>query len=109
LDFAGVMGIIMIAFGWVYPHFLEGALPLKYLYASPLGLIPCPTLSLVTGFVLLFKGFSSRRWMLILTIMGFYYGLTGMFNLKVYLDAGLVTGALVLGMLFITERKAQHF
>ena len=105
LNFAGIMGIIMIAFGWLYPHFVESATPLKYLYASPLGLIPCPTLSLVIGFTLLFQGFSSRRWMLILSIMGLYYGLTGMFNLKVFLDAGLVVGAIVLAMLYFSTWK----
>jgi hypothetical protein len=108
LNFAGIMGIFMIAFGWVYPHFVEDATLLKYLYASPMGLIPCPTLSLVIGFLLLFQGFSSRRWVLILSVMGLYYGLTGMLHLKVYLDAGLVIGALVLGMLFITKKLAQQ-
>lgn len=101
LNFAGILGIIMITFGWVYPHFIEGATLLKYLYATPMGLIPCPTLSSIIGFTLLFQGFSSRRWMLVLSIMGLYYGLTGVLILHVYLDAGLVIGALVLGGLFI--------
>lgn len=107
LNFPGVMGIIMIAFGWVYPHFVESTTPLVYLYASPMGLIPCPTLSLAIGFALLFKGYNSRRMTLVLTIMGLYYGLTGLFNLKVYLDAGLVTGSIVLGMLFFSIKKSQ--
>jgi hypothetical protein len=105
LNFGGIMGIAMIVFGWIYPHFLEGAIPLAYLYASPMGLIPCPTLSLIIGFTLLFQGFGSRKWMLILTIAGLYYGLTGLFSLKVYLDAGLVVGAIVLGMLYFSTKK----
>jgi hypothetical protein len=98
LNFFGIIGIAMIIFAWIYPHFLEGDSYLKYLYASPTGLIPCPTLSLVIGFSLLFQGFGLRRWILVLTIMGLYYGLTGLIKLNVYLDAGLVLGASVLGI-----------
>jgi hypothetical protein len=105
INFPGIIGIAMIIFGWVYPHFLESASLLKYLYASPMGLIPCPTLSLIIGFTLLFQGFSSRKWILTLTIAGLYYGLTGLFSLKVYLDAGLVVGAIVLGMLYFSTKK----
>jgi hypothetical protein len=98
LNFPGIIGVGMIAFGWIYPHFLETTSPFKYLYASPMGLIPCPTLSLIIGFTLLFQGFSSRKWIIALAVMGLYYGLTGLIKLDVYLDAGLVIGALVLGI-----------
>jgi hypothetical protein len=104
-NFPGIYGIAMIAFAWIYPHFLETTSPFKYLYASPMGLLPCPTLSLVIGFTLLFQGFGSRRWILALTLIGLYYGLTGLINFKVYLDAGLVIGALVSGMLFFSTKK----
>lgn len=107
VNFPGIIGIAMIAFGWVYPHFVETSMPLKYLYATPLGLIPCPTLSLVIGFTLLFQGFSSRKWILALTVIGLYYGLFGLFSLKVYLDAGLVIGAIVLGMLYFSVKKVK--
>lgn len=107
LNFPGIFGIAMIAFAWVYPHFLESGTLFKYLYASPIGLIPCPTLSLVIGFALLFQGFGSRRWILVLTLIGLYYGLTGLINLKVYLDSGLVIGALVSGMLFFLTKKQR--
>ena len=43
------IGALMLAFGWIYPHFLEADSWWRYLYASPLGLIPCPTLSAVIG------------------------------------------------------------
>ena len=46
----------MILFGFFYPHFLH-ANPFIYLIAAPTGLIPCPTLSLVIGFTLLFNNF----------------------------------------------------
>jgi hypothetical protein len=49
---AVVAGGAMIAFGWVYPHFLSERTPLILLAAAPVGLLPCPTLALVIGFAL---------------------------------------------------------
>jgi hypothetical protein len=54
-----VIGILMIVFGLIYPHFITGDPLLKYLYASPAGLIPCPTLSIVIGILLVFSGLGS--------------------------------------------------
>jgi hypothetical protein len=50
-----VTGILMIVFGLIYPHFINADSFLKYLYASPVGLIPCPTLSILIGFLLLYN------------------------------------------------------
>lgn len=44
---AALMGLSLVAFGWMYPHFLEGGSVVRYLYAAPTGLVPCPTLSVV--------------------------------------------------------------
>ena len=57
------IGLVMIGFGWVYPHFLEGP-AIDYLYASPVGLVPCPTLAVAIGFALLGNGLGSRAWAL---------------------------------------------
>ena len=83
----------MIAFAWIYPHFLEGLSPGTSLWAAPMGVIPCPTLSLVIGFALLFDGFGSRSWSLILAGVGLFYGLFGAARLGVVLDVVLVGGA----------------
>jgi hypothetical protein len=53
---ATAIGVSMIAFGWLYPHFLESHPATTYLFAAPTGVIPCPTLSLVIGFALLSGG-----------------------------------------------------
>jgi hypothetical protein len=37
-----ISGGMLLAFGAVYPHFLSAASPYEYLYAAPLGLVPCP-------------------------------------------------------------------
>jgi len=91
---AGI-GVALIAFGWVYPHFLEGP-AIAYLYASPVGLVPCPTLALVIGFALLGNGLGSRVWGVALAAVGLFYGLFGVLRLAVFLDLALVGGAMAL-------------
>lgn len=94
-----VPGALLIGFGWVYPHFLQNASPLDYLYAAPTGLIPCPTLSIVIGFTLVLGGLRSRSWCLVLAIMGLFYGIFGAVRLGVGIDWILALGAL--GMTYV--------
>ena len=89
------IGVATITFGWVYPHFLQGDAT-AYLYASPVGLVPCPTLAVAIGFALLGNGLGSRVWSLTLAAVGLFYGLFGVLRLGVFLDIGLVGGALAL-------------
>lgn len=91
-----VIGILMIAFALLYPHFLESGSFFKYLYASPVGLIPCPTLSLLIGFALVYNGFGSNALTISLIVYGLFYGLFGVFRLGVTLDIGLIIGAVSL-------------
>jgi hypothetical protein len=89
------IGVTTIAFGWVYPHFLQGDAT-TYLYAAPVGLVPCPTLAVAIGFALVGNGLGSRVWSLTLGALGLFYGLFGVLRLSVLLDTGLVGGALAL-------------
>jgi len=91
-----VIGLIMFIFGFVYPHFLDKDGFIHYLYSSPMGLIPCPTLSAFIGITLMLGGFNSRRWMITGAIFGLFYGIFGVLRLGVYLDIVLIAGALVL-------------
>lgn len=91
-----VAGGMLVAFGAFYPHFLEGRRPLAYLYGAPVGLLPCPTLSLVVGFTLVAGGFSSRAWILVLVSSGVFYGALGSGQLGVTLDLVLFAGSLFL-------------
>ncbi|MHB8994760.1 MAG: hypothetical protein ACYC63_05900 [Armatimonadota bacterium] len=93
---ATAIGIVAIAFGWVYPHFLQNASPWLYLIAAPFGLLPCPTLSGLIGFTLLAGGFRSRSWSLTLSGAGLFYGLFGALRLGVQLDLALVGAAVAL-------------
>jgi hypothetical protein len=103
---AAMTGIAMIAFGWIYPHFLDGP-ALRYLYAAPVGLIPCPTLSVVVGFALLAGGLGSRAWALVLASTGLFYGLFGAIRLGVRLDAGLIAGAAVLAVVALRRAASR--
>jgi hypothetical protein len=93
---SGVIGILMIVFGLVYPHFIEANSIIKYVYASPVGIIPCPTLSVLIGLVLLFKGFGSQPIIIALIVAGLFYGLVGVIKLNVKLDLFLLFGVIYL-------------
>ena len=101
-----IVGAVMIAFAWCYPHFLE-ARPATYLYAAPMGIIPCPTLALVIGFALVSGGLASRAWSFTLAAAGLFYGLFGVFRLGVRLDLFLVAGALALLVSTFRLRRAR--
>jgi hypothetical protein len=100
-----IFGILMVIFGWIYPHFLESGSWINYLYAAPTGLIPCPTLSITIGFALLANGISSRLWSILLAMIGLFYGVFGAFRLGVHIDIGLFLGALILFILAFTFKQ----
>lgn len=93
---ASVAGAGMIAFGLWYPHFLDSWPRAIYFVAAPAGLLPCPTLSLVIGFSLIGRGLDSRAWTTTLVAAGLFYGVFGVARLGVWLDIGLIAGALAL-------------
>lgn len=89
-------GAALVAFGWVYPHFLRTESRTAFLYAAPMGLIPCPTLSAVVGVTLVLGGLGSRSWSLALGAIGLFYGIVGMLKLGVAIDVILLIGAAAL-------------
>jgi hypothetical protein len=92
---AVVVGSSLFLFGWVYPHFLDTPSWLPYLYATPTGLIPCPTLSIVIGLSLALSGLDSRAWSWVLAAAGTFYGVFGAARLGVTIDWILLLGALM--------------
>lgn len=101
-----VIGILMIVFGLVYPHFIKPDSLLKYFYASPAGLIPCPTLSILIGFLLLYNGFGSQPLTLTFIAFGLFYGIFGVLKLSVYLDIFLVFGTITLLVKYVLSLRA---
>jgi hypothetical protein len=91
-----VLGLAMLVFGLVYPHFVRPGSLLAPLYSAPTGVVPCPTLSLVIGATLVADGLGSRAWSLVLAGAGLFYGLFGVLRLGVMLDVGLIVGAAAL-------------
>jgi len=89
------VGLTMVGFGWAYPHFLALPATAAYLYAAPLGLIPCPTLAMVTGAALVVDLFGSRNAGWILVVANLFYGMVGLVQLRVSIDAWLLLGAVV--------------
>jgi hypothetical protein len=85
-------GAAMVAFAWVYPHFLSGS-SVKYLYAAPVGLVPCPSLSMAIGLSLLAGGGGRRAWRMTLSAVGLLYGAYGVAKLGVVIDIALFVGA----------------
>ena len=98
-----IPGALLVVFGWVYPPFLHADSWTAYAYASPLGLLPCPTLSAVIGFTLIFGLARARSWGVPLAAAGTIYGVIGVFQLGVSLDYGLLAGAALL--LFALRRE----
>lgn len=103
-----VVGALLFTFGWVYPHFLDDASWLTYLYASPVGLVPCPTLSLVMGLSLLLEGLGSRAWVWLLALVGGFYGVFGALYLQVALDWILLAGAIALMFYAKSAPQLKH-
>jgi len=100
-----VTGILMIVFGLVYPHFISAGSFLKYLYAAPVGLIPCPTLSILIGFLLVYNGISSQSITLTFVVFGLFYGIFGVLKLAVFIDIFLVLGSLSLLVKYLLSLK----
>jgi hypothetical protein len=101
-------GALMFVFGWVYPHFLDTFPVFAYLYAAPVGIVPCPTLSIVMGLALITGGLDSRLWMAVLAATGLFYGLFGALRLGVTIDLVLLVGAAVALAVAFMPRLHAH-
>jgi hypothetical protein len=104
IHITGAAGVLLLAFAWVYPHFLAPTPWTTYLVAGPLGLLPCPTLAAVIGLTLLLDLLGSRAWSVTLGLAGLAYGVIGVLGLGVILDAGLLVGAIALLAATVTSR-----
>jgi len=101
------LGGVLVAFAWVYPHFLLGRPALAYLWGAPMGLIPCPTLSLVIGVALIGYGPNSKSWSLLLAGAGAFYALFGALRLGVLIDLVLLVGSIGLGQQALVSARPK--
>jgi hypothetical protein len=100
-----IAGGLLLAFGWVYPHFFERGSLALYALGSPIGVLPCPTLAVTMGLTLIGSGFGSRPFSALLGSLGAFYGLFGVFVLDVTIDAALLAGA---ALLFANLRSGRQ-
>ena len=98
-----VAGMLLVAFGAVYPHFLAATSWTAYLYLAPLGLIPCPTMSAIAGVTLIADGFGSKTWSGLVAMMAIVYGLIGVLILGVMIDVALIAGGVMLVIGLVTR------
>ena len=101
-------GAAFVLFGWTYPHFIRTDSWMEYLYASPFGILPCPTLSTVIGMTIIFSNLGSAPWSMLLAGTGLVYGLIGVFRLGVALDSGLLLATGVLGAAVARDVRASR-
>jgi NADH:ubiquinone oxidoreductase subunit 6 (subunit J) len=96
-----IAGAFMFVFGWVYPQFLDASSLYSFIYSSPVGIIPCPTLSIGIGLVMILNSLGSRKVSLILGVSGILYGITGVVQLGVTIDLVLLLGSVVMLIIFV--------
>jgi hypothetical protein len=102
-----IIGVFVFLSGFFYPHFLyEGSW--NYLYAAPIGIVPCPTLLTVTGFVLMFDIKQSKYWFVVLILLDVFYGLFGVFKLEIFLDLLLIAATIALAVRARLTRKQEN-
>lgn len=82
-----------IFIGFWYPEFVEKN-ALMLLLVSPVGIIPCPTLLSTIGLMTLVSSGLSRSQYTLTIIIGFIYGIIGVFIFRVYLDIALLVLAI---------------
>jgi hypothetical protein len=99
-------GVVLLAFAWSYPHFVNADRWAEYAYAAPLGLVPCPTLAALIGLTLILGLLRPALWAATLVAAAVVYGMVGVFTLGVLLDYGLLAGAGALAVALFTRTGA---
>jgi hypothetical protein len=98
------LGIATAIYGLVYPNYLDGAF-LWYLYAAPMGVLPCPTLAFAIGVALVIDDIGSRAWPLLLAVTGLAFAILALVTLRAWLDLGLILGAAGLLVRTLARRR----
>lgn len=101
------VGAGLITFGATYPHFVAADSWTTYLYAAPMGLLPCPTLVVVIGVTLLVQDLHSTPWSTAVAVAGVIYGGFGVFRLGVQLDWALLVASATLAFM-VRHRSSGH-
>lgn len=95
-----------IIIGFWYPEFVK-ANPIALLLFSPAGIVPCPTLLIVLGLLTLAYPKVNKTQYIITAIVGAFYGITGVFQLKVPLDLAIIV-IVGYGFLCLIKTRIDH-
>jgi len=90
--------------GFWYPEFVNKN-GIELLIASPLGVIPCPTMLTTLGLLTLVSPSINRIQYTITLVFGLIYGIIGVFVFNVYLDITLLVLVFYSGMNYFYGMK----
>lgn len=91
-----LFGALGLVFGFWYLHWVESPVWLNALISSPLGVVNCPTMATICGFLCLSRKPRSAMLEATVALMTLYFGFFGIFRLGAYVDVALVLCALFL-------------
>lgn len=91
-----VFGIIGIVFGFWYLHWVQSPVWLNAFLYSPLGVLNCPTMVTICGFLSLSQKPRSTMLEAFVALTTLYFGFFGILKLGAYIDVALVVCALFL-------------
>ncbi|MBW2038750.1 MAG: hypothetical protein JRI46_04025 [Deltaproteobacteria bacterium] len=91
-----IFGIIGMVFGFWYLHWVESPVWLNALVYSPLGVVNCPTMVTICGFIALTVKPRSVILEATVALITLYFGFFGIFRLGAYIDVTLILCALFL-------------
>ncbi|MFC1883468.1 hypothetical protein ACFL2O_01745 [Thermodesulfobacteriota bacterium] len=91
-----LFGITAMVFGFWYLHWVEDPVWLNALLYSPLGVVNCPTMLTVTGFLCLSEKPRSVMLEATVALTTLYFGFFGVFRLGAYVDVTMIICALFL-------------
>lgn len=83
-----ITAVLLLVFGFVYPHFVNTSLA-EYILYAPVGIVPCPTLITILGFYLLNTNPNKVSYWTI-TVISTIFSLIGIIMFKVYIDIVLL-------------------
>ena len=91
-----LFGILGLAFGFWYLHWVANPVWLNALLFSPLGAVNCPTRLTICGFLCLSQEPRSALLEVAVGLMTLFFGFFGIFRLGAYIDVVLIICALYL-------------
>ena len=84
-----IISFVFIILGLWYPEFVDTNI-IQYFLVSPLGIVPCPTLTTILGILNLYYPKVNKLQFILIVFFATVYGLIGTFKFGVYYDLCLI-------------------